>query len=159
MRLIICLFSVLLCFASINKTEAQILETLKKKISEKKDDKDEKKEEKKSYKDLLKDFETQKGLFQLHTKGTKLYFEIPDTLLGREFLLASRVSATSNNQEIVAGQMPRQPLLVKFSKDENKVYMHIVNSENVCDENSDTYKSLQRNYMNPIMKSFSIKAL
>ena len=160
MRLIICLLSALLCLCSVKTSQAQLFEALKEKLSEKaKDAKEEKKEEKKSYQDLLKDFETQKGVFQLHTKGTKLYFEIPDALLGREFLLASRVSATSNNKEIVAGQMPRQPLLVKFSKDDEKVYMHIVNADNVCDENSDTYKSLQRNYLNPIMKSFSIKAL
>ena len=159
MRWYILLLSVVLSISSVNTTQAQLFDALKKKLSEKKDDdKEEKKEEKKSYSDLLKDFESQNGLFQLHTKGTKLYFEIPDSLLGREFLLASRVSATSNNKEIVAGQMPRQPLLIKFSKDAEKIYMHVVNSDNVCDENSDTYKSLQRNYLNPIMKSFSIKA-
>lgn len=160
MKLYVLLLSVILCFSVVNTTQAQLLDVLKNKISEKKgDDKEEKKEEMKSYSDLLKDFKSQKGLFQLHTKGTKLYFEIPDSLLGREFLLASRVSATSNNKEIVAGQMPRQPLLIKFSKDEEKVYMHVVNSTNVCDENSDIYASLQRNFLNPIMKSFSIKAV
>lgn len=159
MRFTICLLGIFFWFSSVNTTQAQLFEALKEKLAEKSgDDKEEKKEEKKSYEDLLKDFTTQKGMFNLHTKGTQLYFEIPDSLMGREFILSSRVSATSNNKEIVAGQMPRQPLLLKFSKDEDKVYMHIVNTDNVCDEESDTYASLQRNYLNPIMKSFNIKA-
>jgi len=162
MRWIVCLISAIMCLSNINTSQAQLLEALKGKLEEaKKDssDKKDKKEEKKSYKDLLKDFTTKDGVFKLHTKDNKLYFEIPDNLLGRDFLLASRVSATSNNKEIVAGQMPRQPLLIRFAKDNDKVYMHLVNSDNICDENSDTYKSLQRNYLNPIMKSFDIKAL
>ncbi len=162
MRWIVCLISAVICLSSINNSQAQLLKALKSKINDNKkesSDDDNKKEDKEVYKDLLKDFTTKNGVFKVHTKENKLYFEIPNNLLGRDFLLASRVSATSNNKEIVAGQMPRQPLVIRFSKDDDKVYMHLVNTDNVCDENSDIYKSLERNYLNPIMASFGIKAI
>ncbi|MCT4615391.1 MAG: zinc-dependent metalloprotease [Marinifilaceae bacterium] len=154
---------VLLCTASFGYSQGELFKALKDKL-EKKDGKkgdkdDDKKDDKKSYADLIKDFKSDDGLFKIHSKYGKLYFEIPYNLMGRDMLLASRVSATSNNRDIVAGQMPRQPMLIRFSKDEEKLYMHVVNTDNVCDENSDTYTSLKRNYMNPIMKTFDIKAV
>ncbi|MCT4615872.1 MAG: zinc-dependent metalloprotease [Marinifilaceae bacterium] len=141
-------------FADLVK-QAQEKETPKSKKSKKKGKKGTVKKKDK-YADLIKGFKTQKGLFKVHTKDNKVYFEIPDNLMGRDFLLSSRVSAISNNKDIAAGQMPRQPQVIRFSKDNEKIYMHVINTDNVC-KTDEILPSLDRNNLNPIWKSYSIK--
>lgn len=150
-------------FGQIEKLKEKLMEALKNKAAEvektDKEDSGEKEEEKKGYHKILEGFTTYNGLFKVHVKEETVYFEIPDSLFGRDMLLASRVSEISNNKDISAGQMPRQPLLIRFSKDRKKVFVHLVNADNLCDENSPIYKSFRRNYLNPIWQDFDIKAV
>ena len=142
-------------------SEAQWFKSKKKSIADvAKNAKNKKKSNKKDYKKLItKDAITQNGVFKVHKIKGKYFFEIPNNLLGRDFLLGSRVAKTSNNKDVVAGQMPKQPLLVRFTKDENKVYLHKITSPNICDKNEIIYKSLKRNNLDPIMTAFDIKAI
>ncbi len=48
------------------------------------------------YKKLLKGAKTIDGMFKVHIVKDKYYFEIPKDLMGRDFMIASRVSSTSN---------------------------------------------------------------
>jgi len=159
----IAILTVFFSAAPVN-SEAQFMNVVKNAISKKKDKKGKKKNDKNkdkkkdSYEKLLKGFSTQEGLFKVHSKGGKLYFEIPNSIMGRDLLLSSRVSATSNNKDIVAGQMPRQPELIRFSKDDEKLYMHVVNTKNVC-KTDEIQPSIDRNNLNPIRQSFAIKAV
>ena len=149
-------------YGQMEEIKAKLMEALKNKASEAEDSegKEEKKEEEdKGYDKLLEGFMTQEGVFKVHVKEDKVYFEIPDSLFGRDMLLASRVSEISNNKDFAAGQMPRNPMLIRFSKDAKKVFMHLVNTDNLCDESSAIYKSFQRNYLNPIWQDFDIKAM
>ncbi len=70
----------------------------------------------------------------------------PKDLMGRDFMIASRVSSTSNNKDIAAGQMPRNPVLVTFSADKKKIYMHKKMVRNLCDTTSNMYAAFQRNF-------------
>lgn len=150
-------------WAQMEKLKEKLMEALKNKASEmadtnkKEEGKEEKKEE--GYAKVLEGFATQEGLFKVHTKDGKVYFEIPDSLYGRDMLLASRVSEISNNKDFAAGQMPRNPLLINFSKDDDKVFIHLVNANNLCDPDSPIYASFKRNHLNPIWKDFDIKAV
>ena len=74
------------------------------------------------YKKLLKGAKTIDGMFKVHIVKDKYYFEIPKDLMGRDFMIASRVSSTSNNKDIAAGQMPRNPVLVTFSADKRNLH-------------------------------------
>ena len=102
------------------KAEAGIFKSKKKQettaFSEKKD--------KVKYDTFLKDAKTSEGLFKIHKIKEKYYFEIPVCILDRDFLISSRVSTTSNNKDIAAGQMPHNPVLVTFTKDKKKLYMY-----------------------------------
>ena len=66
-----------------------------------------------SYADILKDAEVHEGMFKIFRKKQKVYFEIPQSLLNKDMLLSSRVTATSNNTDVSGGEMPLHPLLVK----------------------------------------------
>lgn len=150
-------------FGQMEKIKEKLMEALKNRASEmensEKKDTTGKKEESKGYAKLLEGFTTQSGVFKVHSKDDHIYFEIPDSLFGRDMLLASRVSEISNNKDIAAGQMPRDPLLIRLSKDRKKVFIHLVNADNLCDENSPIYKSFKRNYLDPIWQDFDIKAM
>ena len=149
-------------YGQMEEIKAKLMEALKNKVDETEEsgEKEEgKEEEEKGYAKLLEGFTTQQGIFKVHVKEDKVYFEIPDSLFGRDMLLASRISEISDNKDFAAGQMPRNPMLIRFSKDSKKVFMHLVNTDNLCDENSAIYKSFQRNYLNPIWQDFDIKAM
>lgn len=153
----------LVSFGQMEKIKEKLMEALKNKASEleksEKKDSSDKKEENKGYSKLLEGYTTHAGIFKVHIKDDQVYFEIPDSLFGRDLLLASRVSEISNNKDIAAGQMPREPLLIRLSKDKKKVFMHLVNADNLCDTDSPIYKSFKRNYLDPIWQDFDIKAM
>ncbi len=109
-----------------------------------------------SYADILKDAEVHEGMFKIFKKKQKVYFEIPQSLLNKDMLLSSRVTATSNNTDVSGGEMPLHPLLVKFTRDEEQVYLHRLSPLNQCDPMSPIYQSLQRNNVEPIMEAFKI---
>lgn len=109
-----------------------------------------------SYADILKDAEVHEGMFKIFKKKQKVYFEIPQSLLNKDMLLSSRVTATSNNTDVSGGEMPLYPLLVKFTRDEEQVYLHRLSPLNQCDPMSPIYQSLQRNNVDPIMEAFKI---
>lgn len=111
------------------------------------------------YKKLLKGAKTIDGMFKIHIVKDKYYFEVPKNLLGRDFMISSRVSSTSNNKDIAAGQMPHNPVLVTFSADAKKVYMHKKMVRNLCDTTSNMYASFQRNFSDPIWEAYKIESL
>ena len=97
--------------------------------------KKEKTEDKSYDKVITKEARTKKGLITLHMVKSTFYMEIPVTLMGKPMLFAGRVAEISDNKDVVAGQMPQDPMLVEWSCDEEKVYLHNVISRSVCDEN------------------------
>ena len=78
--------------------------------------------------------------------------------MGKPMLFAGRVAEISDNKDVVAGQMPQDPMLVEWSCDEEKVYLHNVISRSVCDENEPIAISMERNNLKPVIRAFPIKA-
>ncbi len=111
-------------------------------------------------KKIKKDAVVGRGLFTTYfnDKTGKLYFEIPDSIYTRMFLLGSRVTATSDDQDFVAGQMNTRPFLISFSTDGRNVYMHEVQTLNVVRRGDAIESSFERNNMNPVLKGFKIAA-
>ena len=111
-------------------------------------------------KKLKKDAVVGHGLFATYfnEKTGKLYFEIPDSVYSRMYLLASRVTSTSDGQDYVAGQLNTRPFLISFSTDGRNVYMHEVQTLNVVRPGDAIESSFERNNMNPVMKGFKIAA-
>ena len=60
--------------------------------------KNESKEKKeKTFDDIIgKDAKSDEGLFNIHEVKDKFYYEIPDTLLGKEMLMVTRIAKTAN---------------------------------------------------------------
>lgn len=112
------------------------------------------------YKKVTKDAVRQEGLFTTlyNAKEGKLYFEMPDSVFSKSYILANRIAATSNTRDFVAGQMATTPLLIKFTKDEQKVYMHEIQSDEIVPENDPIKFSYDKNFYDPVIKGFKIVA-
>ena len=140
-----------------------ILDILKEAASEKTEDSDStstKEGEKKSYEEIITaEAETSEGLMNIHKVKKTYYLEIPYALMGKPMLLSSKVSSISNNADVIAGQMPADPLLVEWGSDEENVYLLDADIRAICDTTESIYKGVALNYMKPVRKSFPIKAV
>ena len=105
--------------------------------------------------------EKDSGFINTYILKDKVFFEIPINLMGRDMLIASRVSElsnTKNRSKLVAGQMLHNPVLVNFSFDEKFVYLNKVNPDKLIDKQDPLYASFKRNNLIPVVTSFDIEA-
>lgn len=110
------------------------------------------------YDKLLKGATVSKGLMNVIIKDRKVYLEIPKDIMKRDFLLSSRVSTTSRTWQLNPGEIRSTPLMITFSADTTRVYMHFTPSRYVCDTLSQMYQAFTRGNIAPIWKSFTIEA-
>ena len=68
------------------------------------------------------------GFMTLHIVGSKLYFEMPLAEMGKEMLLATTVTETTDNTVAINGYKAKTPLHISFSLGDSVVYMHRINS-------------------------------
>ena len=113
----------------------------------------------KKYQSLLKKAHvTDNGFITVHMNDDKLWLEIPDSIMGRDLLIGSRVEEISSTRNAVAGQMMHNPIMVRFSQDSKAVYLHLMDSENQMDDNDPISISFDRNNMQTVMHAFKIEA-
>ena len=121
--------------------------------SESSDDDDSKK-----YSDVItEDAVTDDGLFKVHELEEKLYFEIPDSLLGTEMLLVTRTAATMNN--LGYGGMKTSTQVLRWEKQAKKIMLRIVSYENVADEDEPIYNAVRNSNFEPILRAFDVETL
>lgn len=110
------------------------------------------------YAKLLKDATKAEGFINLYLKKGKLYMEIPLSLLHKPMLYTGRVAQISDNKDVIAGQMPSDPKMVAWSKDDTKVYMHEQSASYSADPKSSIYPRFEDNNIEPILAAYDIKA-
>ncbi|WP_372646131.1 DUF5117 domain-containing protein, partial [Ancylomarina sp.] len=98
------------------------------------------------------------GFINVHMNDDKLWLEIPDSIMGRDLLIGSRVEEISSTKSAVAGQMMHNPMMVRFSQDKKTVYLHLIDTKNQMDQNDPISISFNRNNMQTIMHAFKIEA-
>lgn len=105
-----------------------------------------------------KHFETVEGMMRLHKSEDKVYMEIPDSLCGRDFLLASTVSETSDNFNSIIGSKPFEPIHLKLERISDKLRFLKVENENISRHPGDNIdRALAANNIHPVFKTFDIK--
>lgn len=109
------------------------------------------------YGNLTAGYTRKPGMINVYQKADAYLFEIPKTLLGKDLLLTSRVATTSDNSGTVAGQMPHSPVLITLTVQGERLYMHKKVYKTLCDPESSLQASFNRNFTDPIWKSFKIK--
>ncbi|MCZ6916263.1 MAG: zinc-dependent metalloprotease [Gemmatimonadetes bacterium] len=99
------------------------------------------------------------GLFLLHTVGGTLYYEIPDSLMGRDMLLISRIAQTPANMSgfINAGSKVAEQVVV-WERRNGQVMLRKISYNNVAADTLPVYQSVQSNNFAPIIAAFDIEA-
>ena len=128
----------------------------------KKDEKEKtapKKDSVSAYDKLFKEkHETAKGMFTLHKVKGKLYFEIPLNMLGKQMLIASTVTETSDNGNGIVGGKP-SPIHIAFTKSAESIQLRRINSDVITDNSeSNIAEAIRRSSIGSIMKSMKIEA-
>jgi hypothetical protein len=112
----------------------------------------------KPYAEVITDeAESHEGLFGLHRIDDKLYFEIPDTLLGREMLTVTRIARTANN--IGYGGEQAGNNVLRWEKNGKNILLRIASYENVASHDHPMYEAVRNANFEPIIASFKIEAL
>ena len=103
---------------------------------------------------------TAKGDFlTIHRIGEKVYFEYPIKFLGRELLIASTVSETSNPTLCTVGYKPSDPIHVSFVLNDSTVFMRNVNSLVDYNKNQKNLKeAIDINFIDPYKLKFKLEA-
>ncbi len=103
------------------------------------------------------------GLFMVHKVDGKYYFEIPDSMMGREILVVSRISKGAANSHAgylgYAGDEVGQNI-IRFEKGPaQKVFIRTISfSEYAKDSSSSMFQAVSKSNLQPIAMSFDIKA-
>ncbi|MFC5282572.1 zinc-dependent metalloprotease [Pedobacter alpinus] len=98
------------------------------------------------------------GLFTVHKLDDKYYYEIPDSLFGREMLAVTRYVKVPSEDGTYGGEQINEQVW-KWEKRGNQVMIRVPSYSNIAAEGSDMYESVRNSNLEPILASFDVKAL
>jgi hypothetical protein len=105
---------------------------------------------------------TRNGLFKVHKIDDKYYFEIPDSLLGREILVVSRISKAGAEVRAADGYAGDQigETVISFEKGPaNRIFMRKISYATYSpDSTKSMYQAVQRSNIQAISAAFNIAA-
>jgi hypothetical protein len=111
----------------------------------------------KEYQKITSGASVSNGMFKIiRTKQDSYFFEIPDSLLGRDMLFGSRVTDISDNSKISAGQRRSNPVLISFSRNEKTIFMHRPTGNAISNPADPVSIALERNNKVPVVMTFDI---
>ncbi|MDT7830990.1 zinc-dependent metalloprotease [Flavobacteriaceae bacterium S356] len=105
---------------------------------------------------VTKDMKTDDGLFKVHSKDGKYLFEVPDSLLGREMLMVTRIAKTASGLGFGGGKTNTQVL--RWQKKGKKILLRVVSHTVVADTVLPVHKAVVNSNFEPILFAFPIKA-
>ena len=116
-------------------------------------------EEETSYADFIEGAESDDGVFAVHHKDEEYFFEIPDSLLGRDMLLISRIAGKMDG---LGGFAPagvaanRQ--MIRFERLADQILLRKHSGVAVADDTLAIAASVEANYFAPILAAWDIEA-
>jgi hypothetical protein len=115
-------------------------------------------QDKKSIDSIVSKFNADKGLISTYIKGDKLYFELHDSLLGKDLLMVTRYAQLPANYNAYtnAGSKSSQ-LLIRFSKKGDRILLTQHSFINTADSGEPISLSVEQNNFPPILGAFEIE--
>lgn len=101
---------------------------------------------------------TDTGLFKVHLVDEKYYYEIPDSLFGREMLVVSRYAKTPTADGTYGGESLNEQVWI-WEKRGKQVMIRVPSYSNIASDSSDMFQSVRNSNLAPILASFDIKAI
>ena len=99
------------------------------------------------------------GLFLIHRVGNRLYFEVPDSLLGRDMLLVTRIHRAPEDLSpfLNAGSSLAEQL-VRWEREGDRYLLRSYSFRYVADDSLPIARSVEVNTFPPIIRAFTIAA-
>ena len=114
----------------------------------------------KPYKEVITDkARSMKGLFTVHKVEDKYYFEIPDSIMGRDIMAITRFSKVAGGGGVYGGELANQQVIRLEKGPDNKVFMRVITVISVADSTQPIYKAVTNSNVDPIAAAMEVKAL
>jgi hypothetical protein len=151
------LLSVIL-FIAVGRLHAQSKENNEDAKTEKSSEKVEKSSKIKTYDDIItKDAITDKGLFDVHKVDENYFYEIPDSLFGREMLVVTRIAKTASGIGFGGGKQNTQVL--RWEKRLKKVLLRVVSHQVIAADSLPIHEAVVNSNFEPILYLFDVKTV
>lgn len=112
----------------------------------------------KKYSDVItKEAKTDEGLFNVHKLDDKYYFEIPDSLLGRDMLMVTRIAKTASGIGFGGGKTNEQMLI--WERVDDKILLRVESYDASADSSLPVSEAVTNSNFRPILMAFDIEAL
>ena len=103
-----------------------------------------------SYAKFTKKSKKKTGIFTIHEANKKFYLEIPNSLLNKDLMMSSKISATSDAKIISAGEMLDTPQLVCFTRSNDNILLKSTDLRvDVIQGQEGESKSIHKNFSTP----------
>jgi hypothetical protein len=102
-----------------------------------------------------------KGLFNTYKVDGKYYYEIPDSLIGREMLVITRLAKTPAGIRIPFNQYggeEQNEQVWKWEKHDKQILIRVLSYSITADSTTDMYRSVKNSNLDVVLASFDIKA-
>ena len=125
-------------------------------FSQKKDDENENKTKKeKSYSDIITDKAVSDlGIFDVHKVEDKYYFELNDSILGRDMMMVTRVVKMSNEIPLSAHKLSEQ--VIKWEKFDRNILLRVASFSKFANDSLPINEAVSNSNFEPIIYSFNI---
>ena len=111
----------------------------------------------KSYQTVItKEAKTDQGLFTVHKIDEKYFYEIPDSLFGREMLMVTRIAKTASGLRY--GGDKQNTSVLRWEAKDKKVLLRVVSSHITAADSLPIAEAVKNSTFEPILFSFDIKA-
>jgi len=101
---------------------------------------------------------TQKGVFTVHLQDDKFYFDIQDSLLGRELIAVTRYAKVAGGARKYGGEQVNEQTIQFEKGPNNRIFMRVVSLISMADSTQTIAKAVKNSYLDPIVASFDVKA-
>lgn len=105
---------------------------------------------------ITKEAKTDDGLFKVHTVKENYFYEIPDSLFGREMLMVTRIAKTATNIGFGGGKTNTQVL--RWEKKPSKVLLRVVSHQIFAADSLPIYEAVVNSNFEPVLFSFDVRA-
>ncbi|MFC3416703.1 zinc-dependent metalloprotease [Algoriphagus hitonicola] len=111
----------------------------------------------KPYKEVItKEAESKDGLFKVHQIDEKYFYEIPDSLFGRDMLMVTTIAKTADG--IGYGGERTNTLMLRWEKDEDNVLLRVVSVDNYAPDSLPIAMAVKNSNLEPILQRFEVKS-
>ena len=100
---------------------------------------------------------TRDGLFKTHRIGSRLYFEIPRSQLGKELLLVTRAARVPVNLGY-GGQQMGPSRVLRWERRDHRVLLRTVSYVTVADSTTPIYQAVRNSNNDVVVSAFNVEA-